>query len=50
MGAPHRARAHSIQIIKVEEVKAVNTRRPQVKQFHDARPVSRCLRESNINP
>ena len=37
MGARHRARAHSIQIIKVEEVKASATRRPQVKQFHDSK-------------
>ncbi|KAL0275997.1 UNVERIFIED_CONTAM: hypothetical protein PYX00_003685 [Menopon gallinae] len=37
MGARHRARAHSIQIIKVEEVKAANCRRPHIKQFHDSR-------------
>ncbi|XP_059490757.1 large ribosomal subunit protein eL20 [Neocloeon triangulifer] len=37
MGARHRARAHSIQIIKVEQVKASATRRPQVKQFHDSK-------------
>ncbi|KAI4458747.1 60s ribosomal protein l18a [Holotrichia oblita] len=37
MGARHRARAHSIQIIKVEEVKASACRRPQVKQFHDSK-------------
>ncbi|XP_011494448.1 PREDICTED: 60S ribosomal protein L18a-like [Ceratosolen solmsi marchali] len=37
MGARHRARAHSIQIIKVEIVKAANCRRPQVKQFHDSK-------------
>ncbi|XP_071454623.1 large ribosomal subunit protein eL20 [Hetaerina americana] len=36
MGARHRARAHSIQIIKVEIVKASLCRRPQVKQFHDS--------------
>ena len=36
MGARHRARAHAIQIIKVEVVKAKNTRRPHVKQFHDS--------------
>ncbi|KAK1120076.1 60S ribosomal protein L18A [Melipona bicolor] len=34
MRARHRARAHSIQIIKVEVVKAANCKRPQVKQFH----------------
>nr|CAJ17297.1 ribosomal protein L18Ae [Georissus sp. APV-2005] len=36
MGARHRARAHSMQIIKVEQVKAGACRRPQVKQFHDS--------------
>ncbi|XP_063225679.1 large ribosomal subunit protein eL20 [Bacillus rossius redtenbacheri] len=36
MGARHRARAHSIQIIKVEQVKASSCRRPLVKQFHDS--------------
>jgi len=34
MGARHRARAHAIQIIRVEEVAAAKCRRPQVKQFH----------------
>ncbi|KAJ1531579.1 hypothetical protein ONE63_000251 [Megalurothrips usitatus] len=33
MGARHRARAHSIQIIKVKKVKAEDCRRPHVKQF-----------------
>ncbi|KAK5650266.1 hypothetical protein RI129_001295 [Pyrocoelia pectoralis] len=37
MGARHRARAHSIQIIKVESIKASACRRPQVKQFHDSK-------------
>ncbi|CAF4801324.1 60S ribosomal protein L18a [Pieris napi] len=37
MGARHRARAHSIQIIKVEVIKAAACRRPQVKQFHNSR-------------
>lgn len=37
MGARHRARAHSIQIIKVESVAASKTRRPHVKQFHDSK-------------
>merc|ERR1711976_780911 len=36
MGARHRARAHSIQIIRVEEVEDDKYRRPHVKQFHDA--------------
>ncbi|KOX67280.1 60S ribosomal protein L18a, partial [Melipona quadrifasciata] len=37
MRACHRARAHSIQIIKVEVVKAANCKRPQVKQFRDSK-------------
>ncbi|XP_077294482.1 ribosomal protein L18A isoform X2 [Arctopsyche grandis] len=37
MGARHRARAHSIQIIKVEVLKASSCRRPQIKQFHDSK-------------
>merc|ERR1712098_24240 len=35
MGARHRARAHSIQILKVNPVAAKDTRRPIVKQMHD---------------
>uniref|UniRef100_A0A4X2JSD3 60S ribosomal protein L18a n=1 Tax=Vombatus ursinus TaxID=29139 RepID=A0A4X2JSD3_VOMUR len=34
MGACHRARAHSIQIMKVEEIPASKCHRPAVKQFH----------------
>uniref|UniRef100_A0A8C7BFH2 Large ribosomal subunit protein eL20 n=2 Tax=cellular organisms TaxID=131567 RepID=A0A8C7BFH2_NEOVI len=34
MGARHRAQAHSIQIMKVEEIAASKCRRPAVKQFH----------------
>lgn len=37
MGARHRARAHSIQIMKVEEIAAGKCRRPAVKQFHDSK-------------
>lgn len=37
MGARHRAQADRIQIIKVQRVKAGDTRRPGVKQFHDAK-------------
>merc|ERR1712198_735112 len=37
MGARHRARATSIQIIKVEEVAANKCRRPATKQFHDSK-------------
>ncbi|XP_041460607.1 60S ribosomal protein L18a-like [Lytechinus variegatus] len=33
MGARHRARAHSIQIIRVEEIPASKCRRPHIKQF-----------------
>ena len=36
MGARHRAQADRIQIIKVQRVQAGDTRRPGVKQFHDA--------------
>ena len=34
MGARHRARAHSIQIIKIESLAANKCRRPAIKQFH----------------
>nr|XP_045017012.1 60S ribosomal protein L18a-like [Jaculus jaculus] len=37
MGARHRARARSIQIMKVEEIAASKCRRPAVKQFHDSK-------------
>jgi len=37
MGARHRARAHSIQIMRVEEIAAAKCRRPHVKQFHDSK-------------
>merc|ERR1739838_756780 len=37
MGARHRARATSIQIIKVEEVAAKQCRRTATKQFHDSK-------------
>ncbi|XP_031224903.1 60S ribosomal protein L18a-like [Mastomys coucha] len=36
-GARHLARAHSIQIMKVEETEAGKCRRPAVKQFHDSK-------------
>merc|ERR1712223_115043 len=35
MGARHRARAHSIQILRVEPIAAKDTKRPLVKQMHD---------------
>lgn len=34
MGARHRARAHSIQIMKIEEVASSKCRRPHITQFH----------------
>merc|ERR1712200_304840 len=37
MGARHRARAHSIHIIKVEEVAAGKCRRPNTLQFHNSK-------------
>merc|ERR1711983_387227 len=37
MGARHRARAHAIQIIRVEAVAANKTRRPLVQQMHDSK-------------
>jgi len=37
MASRHRARAHSIQIIKVEPVAADKTRRVHIKQFHDSK-------------
>lgn len=43
MGARHRARAHSIQIMKVEEIAASKCRRPAVKQFHVSEVTSQWL-------
>merc|ERR1712156_213965 len=37
MGARRRARAHSIQIIRVEPVAAKDCRRPLIKQMHDSK-------------
>ena len=37
MGARHRARAHSIQIVKAEEMAASKCRQPAVKQFQDSK-------------
>jgi large subunit ribosomal protein L18Ae len=34
MGARHRARAHSIQVMRVEEIAAAKCRRPNITQFH----------------
>ena len=38
MGARHRARAHAIQIMKVQEIAANKCRRPAIKQFHVSSP------------
>ena len=44
MGARHRARASSIQIMKVEVVPVDKCRRPHVKQFHvSSSPLSLAL-------
>ncbi len=47
MGARHRARAHSIQIMKVQIIEANKCRRPAIKQFHvrhiKCTVMSRCL-------
>lgn len=37
MGSRHRARADTIQVLKVKTLKASECRRPGVKQFHDAK-------------
>ncbi|RWS12231.1 60S ribosomal protein L18a-like protein [Dinothrombium tinctorium] len=37
MGARHRARADTIQIIRVEAIPASKCRRPHVRQFHDSK-------------
>jgi large subunit ribosomal protein L18Ae len=34
MGARHRARPHSIQIMKIEEIAAGKCRRPNITEFH----------------
>ncbi|XP_074644601.1 large ribosomal subunit protein eL20-like [Tubulanus polymorphus] len=37
MGARHRARSHSIQIMRVEEIPASKCRRPHITQFHNSK-------------
>ena len=37
MGAKHRARAHSIQIMRVESIAAAKCRRVNVQQFHNSK-------------
>lgn len=43
MGARHRARAHSIQIMKVQVIAANKCRRPAIKQFHVSPRSSLCV-------
>lgn len=43
MGARHRARAHSIQIMKVQVIAANKCRRPAIKQFHVSLQTVSCL-------
>ncbi|XP_033102472.1 60S ribosomal protein L18a-like [Anneissia japonica] len=37
MGARHRARSHSIQIMRVQQIPASKCRRAHVKQFHNSK-------------
>uniref|UniRef100_A0A8C9VPB3 Large ribosomal subunit protein eL20 n=1 Tax=Scleropages formosus TaxID=113540 RepID=A0A8C9VPB3_SCLFO len=49
MGARHRARAHAIQIMKVQEIPANKCRRPAIKQFHVSQdPVYRWTAETTV--
>jgi len=53
MGARHRARATSIQIIRVETVAANKCRRPQVKQFHNGKlrfPLPKRIEQKHTLP
>ncbi|CAH1783075.1 unnamed protein product, partial [Owenia fusiformis] len=53
MGARHRARASSIQIIRVETVKASQVRRANIKQFHDSKikfPLTHRVRKQLHKP
>ncbi|XP_068217775.1 large ribosomal subunit protein eL20 [Palaemon carinicauda] len=52
MGARHRARAHSIQIMRVETIKSSNCRRPQTTQFHNTKikfPYLSYVKKKNLN-
>merc|ERR1712083_1173490 len=52
MGARHRARAHSIQIMRVETIKSSNCRRPQTTQFHNSKikfPYLSYVKKKNLN-
>ncbi len=42
MGARHRARAHSIQIMRIEVIPASKTRRANIKQFHVSAATDFC--------
>lgn len=51
MAARHRARAHSIQIMKAEEIPASKCRRPHTKQFHNSKirfPLPHRVMRSNF--
>ncbi|WAR25178.1 RL18A-like protein [Mya arenaria] len=53
MGARHRARSSTIQIMRVEEVAANKTRRPNIKQFHDSKirfPLTHRINRSQHMP
>ncbi|XP_014664421.1 PREDICTED: 60S ribosomal protein L18a-like [Priapulus caudatus] len=53
MGARHRARAHSIQIIKMAEVAPAKCRRANIKQFHDSKiryPLPHRLQKQQHKP
>ena len=47
MAARHRARATSIQILKVEIVISSKCRRPQIKQMHVSKTTENILLKSN---
>ncbi|KAK7006500.1 60S ribosomal protein L18A [Halocaridina rubra] len=52
MGARHRARAHSIQIMRVEAIGAKACRRPQTTQFHNSKirfPYLCYSKKKNLN-
>ncbi|ROL47239.1 60S ribosomal protein L18a [Anabarilius grahami] len=48
MGARHRARAHSIQIMKVQVIPANKCRRPAIKQFHVSLHVNHTMMQSQV--
>uniref|UniRef100_A0A8C2PV25 Large ribosomal subunit protein eL20 n=1 Tax=Cyprinus carpio TaxID=7962 RepID=A0A8C2PV25_CYPCA len=48
MGARHRARAHAIQIMKVQIIPANKCRRPAIKQFHVTELYRAALQQKHI--